>query len=297
LTFADFSAISRFNIQKGSLPTALLGVVLAAPMVSSLFSLAVALYVLLFFTILTFACNLNAYSDVEVDRRYKTYMSDAVERIGRDTVRRIMAGEVALSLVLAGVLAYLGHVPTTMLALFGLILAAAYSQEPFRWKRRGLLGMVPVAIGLYLLPIPAGWLLIRPDLPTSVIVVAVGYALVMEGITLVNTCEDYAEDAEEDINTPAHVLGLHTTLLLAPLMVAAGAVLSIWAVEIQGTTWLARVLLGVFGLASVVTVAETWPLHQEDDLEAAAKGAAPNMPRWFIMTRFTLLAAVIARLI
>ncbi len=156
--------------------------------------------------------------------------------------------------------------------------------------------MVPVAIGLYLLPIPAGWLLIRPDLPTAVIAVAIGYALVMEGITLVNTCEDYAEDAEEDIRTPAHVLGLRTTLLLAPLMVAAGAVLVTGAVESLGTTTLARALLGVFGLASLVTTAETWPIHRADDLEAAAKGAAPNMPRWFIMTRFTLLAAALARL-
>ena len=297
MTFADFSAISRFNIQKGSLPTAILGVVLAVPTASALLSLAVAAYVLLFYTILTFACNLNAYCDVEVDRRYKTYMSDAVERLGRDTVRRIMAGEVALALVLTGFLAYIGHIMTAGLAMVGLVLAAAYSQEPFRWKRRGLLGMVPVAIGLYLLPIPAGWLLIRPDLPATIIAVAVGYALVMEGITLVNTCEDYAEDAEEDIRTPAHVLGLYTTLLLAPLMVVAGAVLVIGAVETLGTTTLARALLGVFGLASLVTVAETWPLHREDDLEAAAKGAAPNMPRWFIMTRFTLLAAVLARLI
>lgn len=297
MTFADFSAISRFNIQKGSLPTALLGVVLAVPAASSLISLAVATYVLLFFTILTFACNLNAYCDVEVDRRYKTFMSDAVEGLGRGTVRRIMAGEVALALSLTALLAYLGHIPTAGLAMTGLVLSAAYSQEPLRWKRRGLLGMVPVAVGLYLLPIPAGWLLIRPDLPAAVIAVAIGYALVMEGITLVNTCEDFAEDAEEDIRTPAHVLGLHTTLLLAPLMVAAGAALSIWAVENLGTTSLARALLGVFGLASLVTVAETWPLHREDDLEAAAKGAAPNMPRWFIMTRFTLLAAALARLV
>ena len=96
----NFLIVSRANIQIASLPTAALGVALAAKNWSDILNLPVLLYIVLFFVILTYSCNINCLNDLEVDEKHKNYLSHAVKSIGIPKLKSLMAAE----LLIAGII-------------------------------------------------------------------------------------------------------------------------------------------------------------------------------------------------
>jgi 4-hydroxybenzoate polyprenyltransferase len=186
----DFLVISRANIQIASLPTAAVGVILAVRDVSDLWDISVFLYILLFFLVLTFACNLNCLTDVDVDAKFKKRMSEAVRSLGGGRMRGILLCEALLA---AGLIIGLAVLKKNIIYLLGagaLGIAYVYSAPPLRIKKRGWLSPLPVMFGLYALPPVGGWYLVRGRLSGFILVFALGYAMLMEGITIINTCED-----------------------------------------------------------------------------------------------------------
>lgn len=315
----DFLTVSRAEIQVASLPTPLIGAALAVRTLSGLLEIGVLLYILLFFVVLTFACNINCLADRNVDALFKRRLSDSVAAVGTRRLRLFLAAEALLAAGLTAALALVRRDPVILLGLAAVGLAVGYSSPPLRLKKRGWLSPWPVVIGLYALPPAGGWYIIRGRLDLPVLVFALGYAMLMEGITVVNTCEDYAEDASIGIKTLAHALGIRRTLALGAWLACAGGVAAlagISAVEFP----MGRGAAGRFAGAAVMTPLGQLPyvrligvaaltvfflwnvaavfrslrgLSRSADPEGEAKLRAKSMVGWFLKTRYPLLLLVL----
>jgi 4-hydroxybenzoate polyprenyltransferase len=298
----DLLTVSRAEIQIASLPTPLIGAALAAGTSSDLLEIGVLLYVLLFFVILTFACNLNCLADRDVDALFKKRMSDAVAAIGTERMRRILAVEAVLAAGLTAALALIRRDPLILLGLAALVLAAGYSTPPLRLKKRGWLSPWPVALGLYALPPIGGWYIVRGNLGFPVLAFALGYALLMEGITIVNTCEDYAEDASLGIKTLAHALGIRRTLTVGAWLAGAGGIVALAGIaavfappgQRPPVRLAVAAALMVYYFGNVVSVFRTLRgLSRSADIEGETKLRAKSMAGWFLKTRYPLLLLVL----
>jgi len=288
--FSNFLKISRANIQVASLPTAILGILLGITNVGILSNLSVIIYVILFFVSLTFACNLNCLCDLNVDEKYKTYMSNAVKSIGVRNIKIILVLELIIIFSLIFYLFLEGYVFTSLISLLGLFFGISYSMEPFRIKKRGILSPLPVLIGLYTLPILGGWFLFNNSLPPHILLFVVGYALMNEGFTLVNTCEDYSEDKEEGIRTWAHVFGLEKTLLIAFIFSIAGILCLIpFLVRLNSISPISYLMIIISFFGIMCASKEVYLVRNDNNLEESAKKYAPKMRTWFMMTRYPLL--------
>lgn len=303
--FRDFLTVSRANIQIASLPTALIGPALAARRLPELWDMRVGIFVLLFFVLLTFACNLNCLEDREVDARHKRSMSRAVASLGAGRVRSILAVEALAAVGLGVALAIItarGAWVVGAGVFAGLALAVVYSAPPWRLKKRGWLSPLPVMLGLYALPPAGGWFLVRGGLGAGIVVFAAGYALLMEGLTLVNTCEDHPEDEASGIRTLAHALGLRRALSAGAWLAGGGGVAALAAVVLISTAspgtpaypgpviMAVIALLAAFYLVAVASAVRVLrALARTEDPAAACKARSKLMPTWFLETRYPLL--------
>jgi 4-hydroxybenzoate polyprenyltransferase len=294
----SFLIVSRAGIQVTSFPTASLGIFLAARTWHEMLRPPVLVYVLIFFVILTYSCQINCLNDLEVDKKYKKYMSDAVQSLGIQNLKKIMVSEIGIAVGLIILLSALKRDGLYLLALLGVWCGYAYSAPPLRIKKRGVLSPLPVLAGLYFLPIVAGWYIIRDRLSAFIILFGIGYALTMQGITFINTCEDLAEDRSSGVKTWAHILGPKNTLFLGALFVLCGGLLDIYLFFSQkASLHLTRnlffpliVILVLFFVLSVFYICRRlYFISRSSDPLPLCKKEARQMPAWFLMTRYPLL--------
>ncbi len=297
-TFEAFLVASRAGIQATSFPTASLGLFLAARGWTELIRPSVFVYVLIFFVILTYSCQVNCLHDLEVDRKYKRQMSDAVESLGMRNLKKIMSIEIGMALALVLLLVVLERNGLYLLALLGVLIGYVYSAPPLRLKKRGILSPLPVMIGLYYLPVVAGWFIIRHSLSALIIFFGLGYALIMQGITFINTCEDSEEDRLSGIRTWAHILGPNRALRLGALFVLGGGVLDIYLLishmlrfHISKILVLAAMSFSLllFAISILDISRRLWSISRSSDPVLLCKRNAGKMPAWFALTRYPLL--------
>jgi 4-hydroxybenzoate polyprenyltransferase len=290
--------VSRANIQIASLPTAALGIILAAKNWGDIFNLPVLLYIILFFIILTYSCNINCLNDLEVDEKHKNYLSNAVKSIGIPKLKILMTIELVIAGIIIISLCVLKKEIIYLLAFLGIICGYIYSAPPFRIKKRGILSPLPVALGLYFLPIIAGGFIVANQLSSFIMLFGIGYALVMQGITFINTCEDYEEDRASGIRTLAHVLGVRKTLLLGFIFVLTGgfidlALILFFKINLQNINIASLLLIFVliiFFLVSIIDIGKNLYLTSiAKNPFALSKKEAVKMRKWFVSTRYPLL--------
>lgn len=295
--FRAFLTVSRANIQTASFPTAALGLTLAVHDVREWLRLPSLLYLLFFFTLLTFACQWNCLHDLEVDSKYKKYMSDAVRAIGIPRLKIILGIEFGFACLILGSLAAMKGSAFLLLGILGAGAAIVYSAPPFRIKKRGMASFLPVMIGLYFLPVVGGALLAAARPSAFIVVFAFGYALLMEGITLINTCEDYHEDEAAGIRTVAHVLGVRRTLKIGAVAVLSGGILALGLVlfgrevrtDLSAAMRLCVATLSLLFLGSIAAISRRlFLIGRSENAAELCKLFAKKMPAWFIQTRYTL---------
>ncbi len=296
----DFLVISRAKIQLGTPPHPLLGLILGATSIAALFSLPVFLYLSLYFLLITFACNINCLFDVNIDEKYKSHMSESVKSIGKTNVKSILVIESALILVTISLLLSMGYLLTSLLGLSGFMMGYIYSARPIRVKKRGIFSPFPVLVGLYTLPVLGGWFIFNGSLSLYIVIFTIGYAFLNEGITLVNTCEDYREDRSENIKTWAHIFELRTTMKIAMLCTLLGGLTAVMGVMLKPILlgWssyniYSSVIFISMGIINSAVILKTgfsiYTAKEKKDIETACKEAAKNMPKWFVSTRYPLL--------
>ena len=294
---SNFLTISRANIQIASLPTVALGIFFGANSLSAVLNLHTLIYIVLFFVSLTFSCNLNCLYDLSVDEKYKTYMSNALKSLGRRNVKIILLVELFIIFSLIGCLILGNYLITSLFSILGLFFGIIYSMKPLRLKKRGILSPIPVLIGLYTLPLLGGWYLFNDSLSPTFLFFVILYALMNEGFTLVNTCEDYSEDKKERIITWAHVFGLKKTLIMALLFSSSGFLCLITLLMQINTLSISYLFLVLFFFGIMYSVRDVYLVGKGKDLEKSAKKYGPKMRIWFMITRYPLFFTTLFLLI
>lgn len=293
----NFLIVSRANIQIASLPTATLGIVLASKSWADIFDLSVLLYIILFFIILTYSCNINCLHDLEVDEKSKKYLSNAVKSIGIPKLKILITIELLIACIIIIFLCIIKKEVIYLLAILGIIIANIYSAPPLRIKKRGILSPFPVIFGLYFLPIIAGSFIIIDQLSAFIFLFGIGYALIMQGITFINTCEDYEEDRISGIRTIAHVLGIRKTLFLGSVFVSVGGFIDLSFIlifkinlnTIKIIPLIAIVILSLSFIVSIINISKKLYLTSTSKSPFnLSKKTAVKMPNWFLSTRYPL---------
>jgi len=288
-----FFHISRGNLLLASIGHATLGMLLAAGTLSNLVRIETGLYILLHYIIALFGCNINSLSDYEVDKLYKRYMADSVDIIGKSAIKYIIILEGIIAITLIIVFILFGYFLVALLAVIGFLGAFFYSAEPVRIKKHGLISPIPVLI-LYTFPLFGGWFLFRSELTWYFILFVVGYMLLNEGFTLVNTSEDYTEDKKRNIKTWAHLFGLKKTLIISFWFSLAGLLCVIaMGLLVLDQDSLIKIIssLSIIGSAVLIIKAsfEVREVYRGEDLERRAKLYGVRLQRWFMMTRYPLM--------
>jgi len=296
----SFLVISRAKIQIATIAHPTLGLFLAATQITDLHIFCLVFFIL-YMLLITFACNINTYFDYEVDKKYKVDLANALVSLGKKPVQILLITEVLLISPLIIVLIIYGFLIVGIIAILGFLSSIIYSTTPFRLKKRGVLSAIPVIIGLYLFPVLGGWLMVSPTFTIFIIIFMCGYTLINEGITLVNTAEDYDEDLSENIKTWAHFFGIKTTLRLAFIFTLVGGIsctigLLLKLLTYASSNWrfiVACIFFGISILTITLTSKDIYQVGQEADLKESAKIHARKMPKWFILTRYPMLFTTI----
>jgi 4-hydroxybenzoate polyprenyltransferase len=294
----ELLTVSRVNIQAASLPTATLGILLASSSGTDVLNGASLFYVLFFFVVLSYSCQVNCLHDVEGDDRSKPHFSRSVRAIGIRRLKIITVIELAVAAGLVLAIVWLKKDAIYLLLTLGIGIGHAYSAPPLKIKKRGVCSPLPVIFGLYFLPIAAGGFLVLDKITGTILLFALGYALVMEGITMVNTCEDFVEDQASGIRTLAHVIGIRRALGVGAVLVASGGLIVVAALfsrilSLAHETILlgATFLFGAAFLTAVYRISRSlFLLSRRPDPIQGSKCLARNMPLWFMWTRYPLLA-------
>ena len=294
----DFLTVSRAKIQIVSLASALLGPSMAAHRLSDLLKTDVLLFIALFYITVTFSCNINCYYDRDVDRLYKKELYFAAERLG-NRLKKIMLFEVLLAIIISVFLIIGGRWLAGSLALLGLILAYIYSAPPFRVKSRGIWSPFPVMIGVYVLPIIAGYSIISMDFRPIFWLFLTGYFFLNLGINLVNAAEDIDVDKKMGIETIAVRLGAKKTLKIALISQIIGIFtpiamyMDIYAGKNPSYPLIIWFFLIISAISALYVALHIFFLFNSENALKAAKKGGKLVPLWFIITRYPLLFMVL----
>ena len=156
---------------------------------------------------------INSLTDIEVDQKYKTFVSSSVGCMGKQTLTALLVGHVGLAVLLTLHIAYqLGDWLVIPFVLFGIFLGLGYSIKPFHFKVRGPLHVIALSLSAFFIPAVflyrcmSTW----PTLP--ILIIFTGFALAHYGVALANQSGDVLEDRESGLKTPAVRWGLTRTL-------------------------------------------------------------------------------------
>lgn len=300
----DLITISRLKILVATPALPLLGVFLAAYSFSDL-NIYLIPFMILYFISIIYACNVNCYYDRDLDIKYKVHLANAVDNLGKESIRIILIIETISIVILSIYLMMVGFLLVGIISVIGWGTSTSYSALPVRIKKRGYLSAIPIIIGLFAFPFINGWLMISNTFTLFGMIVLIGYILMNEGLNLVNTAEDYDEDQSEGIKTWAHVFGLKNTFRIAYIFTLIGGVccivgffMKLFIIPLY-TYNLALasafiILSGSFILKSTIDI---YKISKEEDLKKAAKDNASKLPFWFASTRYPMLIAVICMLL
>ena len=260
-----------------------------------------------FLFLFAFGDLLNCFADCELDRKHKPHLSESVDYLGK----RGVLLQAVLSAV--GALAFTLHVAwmtsrwllPPMMAV-GLLLAAAYSVEPLRLKKRGLWQLAFYWLGLFVAPMVFAACLFTQIPSLDVILVAVAFGCVQTGVLLVNTAEDYPEDLEMNVSTVIVHLGLRRGVQWGAVLALSGALLLLTAfvsLQVSRQGWSVAVFwhapLAVALVYCVVNVGCLSREIQRPNLTESraieiVKRAATRVPIWMSSIAMASLISAIA---
>ncbi|MFG1780542.1 UbiA family prenyltransferase [Micromonospora sp. NPDC049051] len=227
--------------------------------IGTLASVHFALVIVMALSIMHFIDMTNAYADRDVDAVYKTWLSQAVYGLGLRNVRWQIAATGAGVLALATYFTFrTGHWDILPLVAFTLWIGAQYSIPPVHLKSSGV-GQIPgLAAVLIWLPMLVVVRSVPGELSWPLLAVIVGFGLNQVGIVMVNTAEDWPEDAAFDIRTCVRALGLSRAMAVASGLIAVGGTtVCVSVLAIGGFTWGAVPMIAAIAFA-LVHVSGTW---------------------------------------
>ena len=181
---------------------------------------AIVIFMLLFFS----GCLINGIADIEVDSKYKTFISDSVRILGEKTIKTLIIVHVSIAFLLTLHLCYLFNNYWLFLwVLAGTFFGLGYSVKPFHFKVRGVFH-VTLMFAVFVLIILLYYVV--AGMPTTpVLLVILSFITLHYGITLVDQTQDYLEDKESGLLTPSVRWGVTRTLTTALVLSLVGLAL------------------------------------------------------------------------
>ncbi|GEM_PF-3037375 len=168
----------------------------------------------------------NVYYDYELDKKnnVKKRLSDAIDKTGPGLLRFYLFSEPIIFLLLGFWISRLieNYTPLLLL-LIGTFFTIAYSKEPLRFKRRGVLNSISLFLIIMFLPPLYGYFVMNNSaLAIADIILILGMAFVEYGLGLYYTTVDYSEDKLDNIITPSVKLGVTKSVIVSLYLIALG---------------------------------------------------------------------------
>lgn len=216
-----YPSVARFEFMPAISVAILIGIFLGAPTFQSLLNIASAAAVaeglVIFYLLFNTGFMVNCWADWEVDELYKRHLSKAVRTIGRATLGRIIAVQVALAVALTLHLVWLtGRLELLVLVAVGSFFGIGYSVAPFRFKTRGAWHSV-MAVPVFAIPGTFALYLVRTLVPGEpftalFLLVVFGITTAHYGLVLISQAEDTPDDRAAGLRTPGVAFGVERTL-------------------------------------------------------------------------------------
>ena len=201
------------------LPAEILGVIIPFMLSGKfLINLPILEALIVFFLLYWSGFLINAMEDVEVDKKFKKYVASGVKELGK----RILSVLILFHLIVSFILSFHISLQISNMWLFIFVIIStffglSYSIKPFHFKVRGVLHST-LAFSAVFAPFFFLYYVIAGFPPISIIFIIIALTITHYGIALVNQSQDYIEDKEGGLTTPAVKWGLAETLILALIL-------------------------------------------------------------------------------
>lgn len=169
-----------------------------------------------YFTVLA-----NVYADYEMDKRFKSELSDSVDMIGKKKMLIIIWIYVLIGFLLIMFLSLLlDKWILVALWVMGTFWALTYSFEPIRFKRTVILG--DIARGLpIVITLPFGYFLFGTSMGTLLLWCTFGLGINLFGLFMIGEVWDWKDD-QGIVNTVAVTWGYKAALNIGMFFIPAG---------------------------------------------------------------------------
>ena len=251
----------------------------------------------------------NCWADWKVDELYKTKLYHAVKNMGRNNLGYL----VVIHIIGAVILAYhisivINRIEISVLVWIGTFLGVAYSVEPFRFKKRGILHSL-IALPIFLIPGVYSYFLVNNQPLLSpytlfFLLLAIGITIGHYALILISQAEDTPADKKMDLYTPAVKWGLKKTLFISFYSNLIGSIIitiAIIPLFLLIHVWL-LVLVPIIIIGRYFSMKEVYSLHkfslsspQENILLNEIRNRMSKYPMWhaYGLTGLTLSGILI----
>jgi 4-hydroxybenzoate polyprenyltransferase len=242
----------------------------------------------------------NCLADYELDKTYKSRLPRSIDVLKGPrviwwmvTVETVVASTIVVYLAISE-----SRVGLVVLWVVGLFLVGAYSLEPLRFKRRGFLNLVTLALILYFLPTLYIYYAIAPHLRILPLLALLAFSTQMIGLLLVNQIEDYHEDKEMNVLTSTVRWGLKKASLVSLLFTAVMSVVLLVVFSVLAKTAYAFVgvalMLGAYAATlryhfKLFEAATSWETTHAQAAAQRVRHLAAQVPLWFFVAGIPLV--------
>ena len=153
--------------------------------------------------------HINMISDYKLDKKYKTYLPNAIDTLGKRTIIYIFLIECIIAFVLVLYLTVmLEKILLLIMWLIGLFFAIAYSIEPLRFKSNPILNPISLMLVLCIFPMVWTYYLFASALTIPFIIFFCGISIGVIGLVIPTELEDYPEDKATGVHNLTQALGM-----------------------------------------------------------------------------------------
>ena len=221
-----YTTISRFEywpgVAPGILVPLLLGMSSLDQLVSPLVIEMIILCILLYFS----GFIINSLADRELDKKYETFkggISEAVEFLGVAKVKRILALQVTVAVLLGLHIGITLQNPWILLLLgLGVLFGLGYSVDPFYFKVKGIWHAISLGSSAFFIPLMFIYLTVASTIEPLDVLLIFGLTIAHYSMTMANQAADHLEDQQEGVLSPTVRLGLQRTLQWSLIMTIIG---------------------------------------------------------------------------
>ena len=237
----------------------------------------------------------NVCHDYELDKKnqVKSRLANAVDDIGWNRIKYFKIIEPIIFLGIGAYITYLtNNYLSFILLLVGTFFAIAYSREPLRFKRRGILNSISLFIIIMFFPPLYGYLLMNDNIINNIdLILIAGIALVEYGLGLYYTTVDYSEDKDDNIKTPSVHLGVVISVALSIILVLIGILCLVYGYHIKGS-YLSLVVAVSGSLIPMIWMSVyLFRALDNNKLEVLIKKNEGFIPLWVALSAFMVLIA------